>query len=291
MAAAPLEPPGLGRVKVPDFDNSDLVEKHSLTLIGRVTNPKIQQMWFLISFFSEHWKTSSPAIGADLGQGKFQFQFSTAADMQMVMNNRPYHFAHWMLILQQWEHTVSTTCPSQIPFWIKIQDVLVHLWNEAMLRSIGEDLGVFECNNRPYHFAHWMLILQQWEHTVSTTCPSQIPFWIKIQDVLVHLWNEAMLRSIGEDLGVFECWEITKTHAKMKVQVNGLLPPPKTYTLEFANGDEVLATLNYEKLEKHCIKCGMLDHDESECPELLPVVMESQGLPPLPPNRREGLVQ
>ncbi|CAA7048219.1 unnamed protein product [Microthlaspi erraticum] len=221
----PPEPPRLGRVKVPAFDNSVLVKRHALTLIGKVTNPKIQRMWSLLPFFTEHWKTSAPALGTDLGHGKFQYQFATEEDMQLVLDNRPYHFAHWMLILQRWEQTVSTTFPSQIPFSIKVQDVPVHLWSEAMLRSIGEDLGTFET------------------------------------------------------------WEITKAHAKMRVQVNGLLPILKTYNLEFANGDEVLASLVYEKLEKHCTKCGMLDHEEVECHDLLVEPLASQ-LPP-PPLRRE----
>ncbi|CAA7045732.1 unnamed protein product [Microthlaspi erraticum] len=186
--AQPPEPPRLGRVKVPEFDNTDLVKKHALTLIGRVTNPKIQRMWSLIPFFMENWKTSSPGVGADLGHGKFQFQFATKEDMQLVLDNRPYHFAHWMIILQQWEQTV------------------------------------------------------------------------------------------------FEIWEITKAHAKMRVQINGLLPLLKTYTLEFANGDEVLATLVYEKLEKHCVKCGMLDHEESECPDLS--LKQTEEVIPPPPARR-----
>ncbi|CAA7061571.1 unnamed protein product [Microthlaspi erraticum] len=195
----PADPPRSGRVKVPDFDNSDLVKKHALTVIGRITNPKIQRMWSLIPFFTEHWKTSSPAIGADLGHGKFQFQFASKEDMQLVLDNRPYHYAHWMVILQKWEPTVSSTFPSQIPFSIKVQEA----------------------------------------------------------------------------------------HAKMKVHVNGLLPLLNVYTLDFANGDEVEASLVYEKLEKHCAKCGMLDHEEVECPKNQAIQAPIKEFLPPPPSRRE----
>ncbi|CAA7038820.1 unnamed protein product [Microthlaspi erraticum] len=102
------------------------------------------------------------------------------------------------------------------------------------------------------------------------------------------MWNEAMLRSITEDLGTMEKWEITKAHAKMRVHVNGLLPLLKTYTLEFANGDEVVATLVYEKLEKHCSHCSMLDHEKEECPELTKGEEETGKLPPLPQRRGTG---
>ncbi|CAA7014403.1 unnamed protein product [Microthlaspi erraticum] len=69
--APPTEPPRVGRVKVPEFDNSALMKQHHLTIIGRLTNPKIQRLWSLLPFFSEHWKTSSPAVGADLVKEHF----------------------------------------------------------------------------------------------------------------------------------------------------------------------------------------------------------------------------
>lgn len=90
--------PRQSRVKVPAFDNSELIRKHSLTLIGRITNPR-QIIWSLIPFLADLWKTSSRAIGADLGQGVFQFQLTSEEDMQIMLENRPYHFAKWMIIL------------------------------------------------------------------------------------------------------------------------------------------------------------------------------------------------
>lgn len=171
-------------------------------------------MWSLIPFFAEHWKTASRPVGADLGQGSFQFQFGSREDLQLVLDNRPYHFAHWMIILERWEPTISPSFPSQIPFWIKVQGVPLHLWNEATLRSIGEDLGYFEC------------------------------------------------------------WEITSLAAKMRVHINGLLPLITEYTLEFANGAEVVATLVYEKLEKHCSKCFMLNHEDIDCSNVIPTPLQ-----------------
>lgn len=189
-----LSPPRKGRVAVPDFDNSEL------TLIGRVTNPKAQRMWSVIPFLSDLWKCSSRPIGSDLGQRRFQFQFATPEDLQIVLDNRPYHFAKWMLIIQKWEATVSPNFPSQIPFWIQVQDVPVHLWSEAILRGIGEDIG--------------------------------------------H----------------FDCWEITASKTRLRAHINGLQPLLFQSTLEFRNGDEVTAVLVYEKLEKFCKICHIIPH-------------------------------
>lgn len=140
----PTSPPRLGRVKLLAFDNSDLLRKHEFTLIGRTTNPKAQRMWSLIPLFADHWKCKSRSFGSDLGQEKFQFQFDNREDMQVVLVNRPYHFARWMVILQQWEPSISPEFSSQISFWIDAQGVHVHLWNEAILRGIGAYIRKFE---------------------------------------------------------------------------------------------------------------------------------------------------
>ncbi|KFK27652.1 hypothetical protein AALP_AA8G411000 [Arabis alpina] len=61
----------------------------------------------------------------------------------------------------------------------------------------------------------------------------------------------------------------------MRVTVNGLLPLITSSTLEFSNGDEVQADLVYEKLERHCSSCLMLDHDVKDCPEMVKAPMRS----------------
>ncbi|KAL0692997.1 hypothetical protein Bca4012_060177 [Brassica carinata] len=199
------QPSRLARVKAPLPDNSELLRKHSLTLIGRVTNKSTQKVWSLIPFFTEHWKTEFKPIGADLGNGLFQFQFELESDLLAVLEQRPYHYARWMVILQRWEPTVSPNFPSLIPFWIKVQGLPVHLWTEPIIRVIGEDIGLYEKA------------------------------------------------------------EITPLTARMRVHIDGLLPLIKTSVVEFPNGDSVTTTLLYERLDKHCSKCLRLDHELKEC--------------------------
>ncbi|CAF2240895.1 unnamed protein product, partial [Brassica rapa] len=56
-------------------------------------------------------------------------------------------------------------------------------------------------------------------------------------------------------------------HIRDKFHVNGRLPIIKSSTIEFSEGGEVIATLAYEKLERHCLKCGRLDHEVRDCLE------------------------
>ncbi|CAF2188981.1 unnamed protein product [Brassica napus] len=136
--------PRTARVRLSEPDNASLRQKHSLTLIGRVTNPSVQKVWALIPFFTDHWKADIPPTGADLGAGMFQFQFDLESDLLTVLAKRPYHYARWMIILERWEPTISPSFPSMIPFWIKIQGIPVHLWTEEAAQQIGEDIGTFE---------------------------------------------------------------------------------------------------------------------------------------------------
>ncbi|KAL0721260.1 hypothetical protein Bca4012_035859 [Brassica carinata] len=201
----PPQPPRSGRIRAQVLDNEDRLQKLSLTLIGRATNRSVQKTWSIIPFLTEHWKSYGRPVGSDLGNGLFQFQFEKEADLLAILDKRPFHFARWMIILQRWEPTTSTSFPSLIPFWIKVQGIPLHLWTENTIRSLGEDIGFFEE------------------------------------------------------------MEITDFSVRMKVQVDGLLPLIKSSVIEYPNGDEVTASFVYEKLEKHCSKCFRLDHDVKDC--------------------------
>lgn len=144
IANDPPEPPRKARVRIDDPEDSTFLHRHSLTLIGRVTNPSAQKVGSLIPFFTDLWKTEIRPIGADLGQGMFQFQFELESDLIAVLEQRPFHYGRWMIILQRWEPTLSPSFPSLIPFWIKVQGIPIHLWTEKITRRIGEDIGVVE---------------------------------------------------------------------------------------------------------------------------------------------------
>lgn len=177
------------RIRAPEIDTSNLIHENRLTLMGRLTNPKEQRLWSLIPFLVRRWNLQDRAKGSDLGNGLFQFRFDNEEDLNKVLQNRPYHFANWMVILEQWKPTFSPTFPSEIPFWIQIQGLPLHYWQEKVI-----------CN-------------------------------------------------IGNELGLLENHELTKTSARIRVIIDGLKPLIMETVLEFQDGSEVLLTLKYERLE------------------------------------------
>lgn len=143
MAKKPHQALRTGRIKAQAPEHPDLLRQHALKLIGRVTNPSVQRVRSLLPFFTELWKSDTRPVGSDLGNGMFQFQFTRETDLIAVLEKRPYHYASWMVIVERWEPTYSSSFPSLIPFWIKFQGIPVHLWSEETIKSMGEDLGVY----------------------------------------------------------------------------------------------------------------------------------------------------
>ncbi|CAA7053969.1 unnamed protein product [Microthlaspi erraticum] len=94
----------------------------------------------MIPFISSRWELRGRAVGSDLGNHCFQFRFDYAEDLEKVLENRPYQYARWMLILQKWEPIISSTFPSQIPFWIQLKGIPLHYWKRELLSNIGREI-------------------------------------------------------------------------------------------------------------------------------------------------------
>ncbi|XP_019096686.1 PREDICTED: uncharacterized protein LOC104768219 [Camelina sativa] len=200
----------LMRTEVVKISNSVLaqrIQQFDLTLIGRLMNPGVQRIESLLSTMPKIWKLEDKVVGADLGQGTFQFNFADADDLQGVLQNGPYHFDSWMLSLVKWEPIVSPTYPSAINFWVRVSGIPMHLWEVATLEAIGKKIGI--------------------------------------------------IRDIDEESG------------SVCVTVNGFNPIVFKLLVPFESGDEVVVTLEYEKLSGYCENCSRLTHDEKSCPELI----------------------
>ncbi|XP_019089360.1 PREDICTED: uncharacterized protein LOC104783456 [Camelina sativa] len=128
-----------------------------------------------------------------------------------------------------------------------------------------EDLqGVLR--NGPYHFDNWMLSLVRWEPIISDTYPSAINFWVKVSGIPMHFWEAATLQAIGKKVGILH--DVDEESGSLFVTINGFNPLIFHLVVPFNTGDEVVASLEYEKLLGFCSHCFRLTHDVKFCPEL-----------------------
>ncbi|ESQ47391.1 hypothetical protein EUTSA_v10028246mg, partial [Eutrema salsugineum] len=135
------------KITVPKFDNRSLIEGYSRTLIGRCMNPQMQDMKALLYMLPRIWKLEDRVAGADLGMGKFQFDFKKEEDIKEVMKMEPFHFDYWMMSLVRWSPVVDPQYPWAIKFWVKVMGVPLHYWADVTFESIGKALRKVEAVN------------------------------------------------------------------------------------------------------------------------------------------------
>lgn len=67
-----VTPPPTKRLplRIPASDNTDLIAANKLTIIGRVTNPSIQNTRAILNFLPQVWGLEGRVEGRDLGPEK-----------------------------------------------------------------------------------------------------------------------------------------------------------------------------------------------------------------------------
>ncbi|CAA7019581.1 unnamed protein product [Microthlaspi erraticum] len=104
-------------------------------------NPAAQDVQALLHHMPRFWKMEDRVAGAELGLGRFQFDFDNEEDIIEVFKLEPFHFDYWMVSLVRWEPVVDPSYPSAIKFWVRMMGIPLHFWAKPTFRSIGEALG------------------------------------------------------------------------------------------------------------------------------------------------------
>ncbi|KAJ4909621.1 hypothetical protein Rs2_04242 [Raphanus sativus] len=129
------------KISVPRFDNSELIAQYANTVIGRCMNPPKQEMKDLLFMLPRIWQMEARVNGADLGLGRFRFDFEREEDIIAVLRMEPFHFDHWMVSLVRWKPVLEPNYPSKITFWVRVIDVPMQFWAASTFRSVGEAPG------------------------------------------------------------------------------------------------------------------------------------------------------
>ena len=130
-------------IRIPACDLTEASERFKITLIGRVLHRGGRSVEAMIALLprSRIWNVEGRARGANLGNGRFRFDFDKEEDLIMVLSKRSCHFNHWIFALERWEPSTSENFPNTIPFSIKITGVPVHFWNDDTFTAIAKALG------------------------------------------------------------------------------------------------------------------------------------------------------
>ncbi|KAG2271103.1 hypothetical protein Bca52824_065658 [Brassica carinata] len=128
-------------IKLVDRDDSFVIKEFGFSLIGKVLNPKKQNVEKLLQTMPSQWGLSERITANDLGNGKFLLNFMSEEDLKSVLRRGPFHYNFCMFVLVRWEPIVHDDYPWIILFWVQLIGFPLHLWTDTNLRNIGGRLG------------------------------------------------------------------------------------------------------------------------------------------------------
>ena len=131
-------------IKLTSQDDPTILDEFSLSLIGKILNPKKQNVEKILHKMPSHWGLADRITANDLGNGKFLLNFTTEDDLQSALRQGPFHFNFCMVVSVRWEPIVHDDYPWIIPFWVRLIGIPLHLWTDRNLRNIGSRLGHVE---------------------------------------------------------------------------------------------------------------------------------------------------
>ena len=133
-------------IRVPAFDNSDLIAKFKQTLSGRMFHSDGRSVEALLKHMPKRriWDVEGRVRGTNLGNNKFHFDFDREEDLIKVLEKRPCHFNKWSFSLERWTPTIKEDFPNSLPFWAVVSGVPIHYKKQETYESVGKALGVFD---------------------------------------------------------------------------------------------------------------------------------------------------
>ncbi|KAG2273977.1 hypothetical protein Bca52824_056532 [Brassica carinata] len=113
-------------------DNSELIARFKLSLVGRLFNRERHSVESLIALLPRP---------IDLGNQIFQFDFDSEDDFQKVLSKRPCHYNKWSFALERWAPHIGDSFHNTMTFWVTALGIPTHFWLDPIFRALGRRLG------------------------------------------------------------------------------------------------------------------------------------------------------
>lgn len=138
-------------VILPHVDNSALIDRYKLSLVGRMFHRDGRSVETAIALLPKEniWNVAGRVRGIPLGNSRFQFDFDSERDLQKILKRRPCHFNKWSFALERWEPHLGDVFPNTMNFWIHTEGIPSQYWMPEIFRNFGNSLGVVRAVDAP----------------------------------------------------------------------------------------------------------------------------------------------
>ena len=78
-----------------------------------------------------------------MGEGPFQFKFTMESQLVWVLNNGPWSFDNYYLLLRRWEKGMNASSIefTHCPLWVQEWGLPFELFSEDVAKDIGMGIG------------------------------------------------------------------------------------------------------------------------------------------------------
>ena len=120
-----------------------LLEECSVSLFGKFLTTKPFNQRAAKNLLRTTWMFGSNLKIIDVGEGLFQFKFNMESQLVWVLNNGPWSFDNYYLLLRRWEKgmNASTIKFTHCPLWVQVWGLPFELFSEDVAMDIGKGIG------------------------------------------------------------------------------------------------------------------------------------------------------
>ncbi|KAL0713179.1 hypothetical protein Bca4012_020157 [Brassica carinata] len=129
---------------LPDSPQFTVIDANEISLLGRLLNPDCQSMARMIEYMPTAWRVYGRVRGIALSRDRFQFIFQREEDLVTVLNDRPWSYNHWAMVLERWTDSPPVDFLNTMEIWIRIRNIpSIHFTTETMYK-LALEIGKVE---------------------------------------------------------------------------------------------------------------------------------------------------
>ena len=111
---------------LPDDPKYHVFDENALSILGRLLNPEAQNMARMIDYMPQAWRLYDRVRGISLTRDRFQFVFKREEDLVTVLNDRPWSYNHWTMVMERWTPSPPRDFLSTFEVWIRIRNIPIN---------------------------------------------------------------------------------------------------------------------------------------------------------------------
>lgn len=122
-----------------------------------------------------------------------------------------------------------------------------------------------------WSFADWMIVTKRFEATDTEEDLKMVQFWVQIKGIPPQYLSRPIINFIEDTFAqvlAIDFEDATNLTDHVWILVNWNIDNPLRFKrkCQFAIGEISMLSFRYDRLVNFCVLCGMLTHDEKECP-------------------------